>query len=520
MNLATTATQTITNGALAAIDGTPNDIKPFLVTDAAETARQIEVLTARRYHEGRHAVQLTDRLREFIDTSVECAQLRINVARTINMAVAERLTVEGFDVTAGTDAEKASQREFAMRVWDGSRMKAHQADIHEEAVTDGEHFLLIDFDTDSNVPRLTPHKRYTDATVSAVSRGGSTLNSILSAPQAGIGDGEGVRLFYPNNDTSQKPYAATKRWTESYVENGKTKTRARLTLYRKPDGAEYHQAEKYVYDIGGWKPHFETQNGVELAWPQILVNPRNGEDLGLPVVHLKMPKLRPEAMEAWGIQQSIGKSFIDLLTAADMTAFRILLTFGWQMVDSAGNALEFAPGTNIGTTSGPDKASAQVIDGADLTQFRATIQDLILWACAATDTPPSRFQMSGQIRAEGTLQEEKESLVVKCTRRATTLETAYEDALRIARRWHNAFSEGLPLLDEEAHFEVQWKEFFARSIEDRKTEAEALLASGADTEYVQRVVWNIAEEDMKAMQTRAREMMFGEGVMRTADATS
>lgn len=480
--------ETPIRGAGGMIDGTPATVRAALLIDDAEKARQKEVLASRLFHEGKNPVHLTDRLKEFLGSDEEIVALSLNVVAIVNMAVAERLEIAGWDCDAQSEEEKARQIAFAEMVWGGSRMKAKQADVFEENSVDGEHHILVSWDNENARPKWTPQPRYTDPTVFAENE---------------KGDGDGMKVHYRNNDTSDKPEYVSKRWREHWSdERGRPKSEDRLTLYY-PD-----RIEKYYRASGGWQAFIETDEaGNPLKWP-IAWTDETGAPLGIPVVHCKTPRLRPEARRAWGTQKAISKTLLDLLIASDMTAFRILITYGWEMKKADGTPLSFAPGTNIGTMA--SDASHAIVDGANLQDIRDTIDKLITWVAGVTDTPASRFVMSGAVRAEGTLQEEKESLIAKVERRANLLETAFEDAMKIARRQYNLFgkgSEGFAPLDESANFKVLWKPFSQKSSEAKAAEAAALLASGVAPEIVQRTVWGMSEEDIDA----SRLARFGDG---------
>lgn len=464
----------------------------------SEQERQEEVIMARRYHAGRHDVQLTDRLGDWLSGGNAANALRLNVVRLVNLAVAERLMVAGFKCECEDPEESQRQTDLAELVWSGSRMEVKQADVHEEATVDGEHFLLITWDADNGRPKLTPHPRYTGDGV---------------AVSGEAGNGYGVQMHYPNNDTSEKPDFASKRWSE-YVQvrerDGTTVARRVqfLTLYF-PDRIEKYQQSANIADNGSFRTWEKLATPIPLTdadgqyildergavqegdlWPIPWEDPATGEPLGIPVVHFKNPQLWPEAREAWGLQDAINKELLDLLAASDLTAFQFFITYGWKMEDAQGNGLTMDPGSAVGTTN--TDAKTDIVKGASLAEFRDTIQNLIQSVATVTDTPVDRLT-TGQVRAEGTLQEMKESLIKKVQRRASGYGVAYEDALRIARRLWNAFGpdagiDGFVELSTEYDVEVCWAPFVARSVADQKAQAELYALCGATPEDMKRDV--------------------------------
>jgi hypothetical protein len=473
MNLATTPVL----GPGGLIDTTPHILRSLLLLDENETATQMRILMARRYHAGLHETRLTNRLKEFLGSEGDDFAVRLNFTRKINKVIAERLIIAGFASTAANDAEKARQAAFASLVWKGSRMKGKRARSHTEAVRDGEHYILIDFDSENNRARLTPHQRYTDPLVSAFGY---------------IGDGEGMQMVYPNNDVDQKPEFAVKRWTEQVRQaDGTFRPSPRINLYFAD------RTEKYVQGALGWVPYQVEGEAWPLPWLD-----QNNQPLGIPVVHVKTPELLPATTEAIPEQRALNKSLVDLLASSDANAFRIMIALGWKPVDEAGLPLSIEPGSWIGTTA--ENASVTVVEGADLSNQIAVIDKHIGWMSDVTDIPLSLLNHSNQRAAEGTLQEEKESFIAKVRDYAETMEIAYTDAFKIARRVHNAFCEfgqsEVKELAEDGDIEVLWEPFSVRSVDDKAMEAAALKASGVTDEYIQRHVWAIDETEIKKMQ--------------------
>ena len=118
MNLVSTAAGTPLIGAGGLIDSTPPALRPVLDLSLHERCVQERIIVARAFHEGYHDVRLTARLRQFLGPEVGPFSMRFNMVRKINRAIAERLVIDGFDVTAANDAEKAQQLAFANTIYD------------------------------------------------------------------------------------------------------------------------------------------------------------------------------------------------------------------------------------------------------------------------------------------------------------------------------------------------------------------------------------------------------------------
>lgn len=423
-----------------------------LATDEADY--QADILQARKYHDGEQFVALTERLREFLggdttNTSADHDRLRINVTRIVTTAVVERLIVSGFDSNEQgiaqpildetgaikTDAEGNDLTEtvkplasWAWQIWQANRMDAKQKRVHEACCRDGEAFVIVDWDNAEMRPRFTPHVRYIDQSVGT----GSAADV-----------GEGCKAFYRNDDPDQDLLYVTKRWTETTFDStGHRVQRNRLTIYY-PD-----KIEKYQGFTGSWQPIMDEGDA---GWP-IQWQDSAGLPLGIPVAHF-MSSAGMEAREAWPAQNAINYLAVLELTAADMTAFRILVALGWEPKDAEGNPLTIAPGQWVGTTK--TDAKVQDIPPADIAPISNLIEGWVLRAAMMTDTPISRFITTKQISAEGTQKQQDGPLVNKVRGRQGELGNAWEDALSIARRLANTF--GGAVLDEVAQFYTQWE---------------------------------------------------------------
>jgi len=447
----------------------PQSISPDILAQITALAQenteyQQDLQQQRDYHAGRQFVHLTDRLRSFLGGSIgvtdkDFKRIRLNIFRTVVNAVVERLIVakivtdeqgveEPLKDELGqvvTDADGAPQAgvvkptaNWAGRTWLHNRMDARQRGIYETTLRDSESFVLVTWDDEQQIARFVPHPRYIDPTTG--------------------GDGYGCMAVYQNNDPEQPLLFVTKRWVETTYPGGSRVDIDRLTIYF-PD-----RIEKYSGMASAWHP---VQDAGDTSWPLPWTNPKTSEPLGIPIVHFRSTA-GFEAGEAIGPQNAINKTMIDLLAAADLTAFQILIAMGWEPIDADGNPLPIEPGTWLGTMN-PD-GKAVVIPGADLTNISEQVYNWIQWAAMATDTPASRFTMSRQVAAEGTLKEQSVSLLNKCRMRQSELGIAVADLFVIARTLHNAFFSA-PMLDDEVTISVEWE-----PIETRDEDAELARA--------------------------------------------
>lgn len=412
-----------------------------------EKACQRAIVKARRYHEGHQPVALTDRLREFLGmhqpqsgftggmfNDRDLSPFVFNIMHLVVEAVAERLIVAGLDTDEPDEDKQADGTstplptpvaDWAWTTWLRNRMDAKQDEVHTGAIRDGEYFVIVDWDADLTRVRFTPEQRYID-------------------PEIG-GDGLGCQMHYPDDDDSQRPLYATKRWVETTVGADKQRvTNQRRNIYY-PDRIEQQ------YLIGGvWEPYAPT-----IPWRGI-----DGQPMGIAVIHFRNVGCSPEAWQAFPLQDALNKALIDLVAAADLTAFRAYFLTGMyptedgqQPMEDGSNAMRMAPGTMFGTMN--VNAKLQVIDGADLRNMIEVKEALIFDIAIVTATPASRFITTKQIAAEGTLKQQEGPLLAKITKRQALIGNGWEDVFRVARRLENKF--GVGGLDEEVEISTRWE---------------------------------------------------------------
>jgi len=209
------------------------------------------------------------------------------------------------------------------------------------------------------------------------------------------------------------------------------------------------------------------------AWPVRWVDVA-GKPLGIPVIHFRNPALRSELWNAFYVQDAVNKTALDLLAAGDTAGFRILFAHGWipttdgkAAASDGSNLLKIAPGQIIGSSAAD--AALDTIEPTDLVKLESVLDGWIMRLAQVTGTPVSRFQMTKQIAAEGTLKQQDAKLVAKVEDRQVTFGNAWEDCLNVARRMANTF--GAAGLDEEAQIESQWN---PAAVRDESAELERI----------------------------------------------
>lgn len=402
--------------AIEAIDKIKMSYLHWLVTEDSD--RQDRYRAYREYYDGEHDTQLTARMRKYLQIKVG-EEFNTNYCPIVVDALAERLVVTGF--------KAEGQDEMFWEWWQDNRMDGLQGLVHLAAVRDGDTYLLIEWDEENGRPYFCHELAYDGA--------------------------EGVKVHYSREKKGAIEFAS-KRWrVEQGAEAGRVR---RLNLYF-PNRIEKYISDSQMYE-GNWQPY---QPEGDASWPLwwTRTGTEAGEPLGVPVVHFRNINQgydfgKSELKDVVPLQNALNKSIIDLLAAADTTAFRI-----FYMIGDDPSSLELTPGSWIYSKrppGGDNGVDIGAIDGADPTPLIRLKNDAAMEIARVSRTPLSYFQTSGERPAEGTLKQEESGLVAKVLNRQIHFGNSWEDAFKMARRLYNTFGPGG--LDEEQQIETVWKD--------------------------------------------------------------
>lgn len=401
---------------------------------------------ARDYFAGKQIVNLTNGAQDFLGLH-DKNTFRLNICRTIVTSLAAELNLLGFDTSEPREGEtKRPVAEWLAELYRKNKLDSLQDGIHEDAIADRETFVLVEFDPVEKRSRLIHHKRFVST-------------------DAG-GDGDGIYMLYENDDPNQRPRAAVKQWIETNVsETGIAESRQRRTVYY-PD-----RIDRFVDNGGGWVP-FEDEQGSNIPWT------RNSEPIGIPVFHFKNKGLRSEHWDAIPMQDAINKEFVDALAAGDLTAFQSYFGFGFYPtvdgkapLDDGSNLMKMGPAQFNGTNKPSSDAALQIITGADITPFFNALTSTILLAAQITETPASKFVVTGQIAAADTIKEQNSQLKKKAGDRRGLFSDPWVGAASMARTLENIFG-GAGLPEEVAILPVWEKSESIDDLERKKTALE------------------------------------------------
>ena len=391
--------------------------------------RQQKYRELREYYEGVHETQLTARQRSYLQLKAH-DEFSANYMPIIVDGMSSRLSIEGFDA--------GEQSATFLKWWKANRMDADQDDTHTEAIRDGDSYMLVGWDNELGIPLFYPHMAY---------------------------DGrDGMHVEY-DTETGKIAFAS-KRWL---IEGGgDAGYKRRMNIYAPGTVLRYVSNQK-EYD-GDWQL-YETE-----PWEDT-----SGVPLGVPVFHFKNRGRgynygQSELEQAIPMQNALNKSVIDLLAAADTTAFRIL-----TMIGGDPSGIEISPGSWVymsNPSSGDNAGKIGFIPGEDLRPMIEVVDSFVQRIGQVSDTPLSYFQLSGQMASEGTHRQHESRMITKVKKTSVKFGNTWEDVMKMARKLNNAF--GGAAMSEEQEIEVRWMDFSARDEDDKLTERVARMKVAVD----------------------------------------
>ena len=218
--------------------------------------------------------------------------------------------------------------------------------------------------------------------------------------------------------------------------------------------------EKYISTaaVPQWQPLRVEGEAFPLPWLD-----KNGDPLGIPVISFRnraqgTPYGMSEIQDVIPLQDALNKTLIDLIAVADTNAFPLLVALGFEIPDD----FTISPGALIQIPPSPDgNTDFKTVPGTNLDNFINVLQHLVMEIARISSTPLSRFQISGQVAAEGTLKQQEAGLIAKVENKQVIFGNAWEDAMRMAIKMQNTF--GTVKFDEDAPLTTLWKPAAPRS---------------------------------------------------------
>ena len=446
----------------------------WLVTEDED--RQKNIRQYREYYDGQHETLLTDRQRRYLELKVG-QEFNGNYCPIPIDSLAEKLTITG--AKAG-DVQTPILNDWLTQ----NRLDGLQGIAHTCALRDGDAYLMVSWSDELQRPVLTV--------------------------EMACCDGEGVKVHYSEEDRTQIAFA-TKRWR---VKQGQGSGYVRRLNIYYPDRIEKYISNQIMAE-GEWMAYNEPGQ----PWPIPWVRP-DGRPIGVTMCHFRnkeqgYPYGDSEISNVIPLQNAFNKSLIDLMAAADTTAFRV-----YTMVGDNPSGIKVSPGSWIYTMrppSGDNGASIGHIPGEDLTPLIALKDSVAMEIARITRTPLSYFQIRGHVASGETLKEQEAPLVSKAKKRQVYFGNAWEQALRMARVLWNEFGPG-PELDETQPIEMVWASPEVRNVKEDLEAATLKKALGVPQEqlwaemgYTEAQIEEFAEN---LAQEQAQQQEIGDRLLR------
>ena len=412
-----------------------------------EIDRQAKYRQYREYYNGEQNAQLTDRQADFMELDTD-QEFSLNLCGLVVDQLERRMSVAGFDAPG----ELGGKEGLLWTWWKKEKMDARQSAVHLSAVRDGDTYVIVSWDQELGRPRFSPNMAF-DGT-------------------------EGVRIHY--SDETDEIVAATKRWVVRTFNNDGVGERRRMNIYY-PD-----RIERYISDEsltgGSWKLYtLDGQDGI-LDWTD-----ERGRPLGVPVKHLPYKaggyRFGKSILEdVIPLQNLLNKAVIDVIAAADTTAFRIYWATGTDVTDEDDTPIKIHPGTFI-TSDNPD-ARFGYLQGEDLRPMIEVVDMFKVSIAQVSETPLHLFQVSGQNASEGAQKQQEVGMINKAEKWGIAVGNFWEDVMQCAIRLSNAFDR--TSYPEDEILETMWNDMEVRDKTQRRKDvaetAKTWTDAGADIE--------------------------------------
>lgn len=365
-----------------------------------------KVARFRRYVDGEHDAQMTKEMLEQlrIKSAEGGAPFTSNKTDDVIQTMADRLKVERIE----GDNDQAT--EWAATLLDENRFDGLQMDVHDATLTDGDSYILQEWDAEADMPRFC-HELAWDGTT-------------------------GMTVVYAS---SNKPdlAAAIKVWTETEKEFADT---TRVNIYY-PD-----RVEKFIAKAGLTYTRFIDPRMPEV-WPLPWVD-AGGRPLGVPVTPFKNRARakgdfgKSELENVLPLQDGLNRTLHSTVASTELTAFAIYVSIGFE--PKAG----MTPGMiiTIMNKDGSPLSKEQVadfkkIEGSSLGQF---IEVARYWedqieAVSRTPNLSLKANLSGEAMKQSEIK-----LIGKVERFQVKGGNSWEDVLSVAQRLQAAFGKKQP----------------------------------------------------------------------------
>lgn len=415
---------------------------------------------------------------------------KINVCDLIVSTEADRLNVRNIEIVAPS-AQRSQDLTRLVRRWrKQSRMDLQDKGLYYAACRDADAYLIVEYDARLGRPVITMNKAF---------------------------DGEtGADMIYLDNNP-MKPLYATKRWVDEQITSTGERIQ-RLNIYLPdrvlklvmgqsgPDNKTQH---------AGWRPYTDegeidevgeyTLNGFTfeagIMW-WTTTQDADGEPMGLPVFHFPH---NPNG-EAYGrstladvvpdLQDRLNRSAAALEYANLFAGFNVPWITGYRppKPDETPNKntesrrrVEAIPGMVMYLED--SEATVGQLAATDLRQLIEAKEACFRDIATLSKTPLPMLNPTGQISAEGTLQQQEAPLVVKVENAQTAFGNVHEDVARYMLKLEVVLGQpslvGLTLREiDDLEINCEWKDAKTRNEQAEITNAQTKREMGVPDEQL------------------------------------
>ena len=366
----------------------------------------------RDYYDGNHRSKLTGNMKRMLRISGDAHdQFNENYCGLVVDTYADRLLVERMQ---GNDDEATN---WATELLDANRFDGLQMDIHEATIRDGDTFVLLEYDSDSDSVVFS-HEPCWNGETGMIAVYDRRLKNILVAVKVwyeGLDDARRVNFYYPD------------------------------------------RVEKYIGDESGYgmQPYVDDstdERGIAEWLPGFV-----------PVVHFRN---RARTMTQYGIselasvvplQDALNRGLMSMVMTAELTAFLIRVAKGFEP------PAEVSPGMwiTIGAEglSNDQVADAFTLEPGGIVPFIDQANHLIEQIATISRTPlPTTL---GGANASGEALKQRESgLLAKVRKAQVKIGNSHEDMMRMAVMLYNTFA---PTRAPESIWRCVWRDAQVRN---------------------------------------------------------
>lgn len=424
----------------------------------SKIARQEEdaekVCAARDYYKGEHPVMLTLRQQEYLGEELTEGDYAFNhnLVKVVIDTLRERLAVTGFTVNghSAEDSENADGKLAALlwQWWKHSKLDSQQISLYRRTLRDGKSYVMVDYDTTRQRPRLTLHH---------------------------VDDGDcGIVLHEDESDENETLFASRYFYTFNPLEPGKTGIE-RKTVYLPGEIRKYERTSA-INLLGSELAWRAVMDDGDLSWP-LPWRDTAGNPLGVAVIEFENPG-GSEVDSIAGLQNALNKAWLDLLAAADASGFPILTA---NYKDPQPMPSTIVDDDNIEGTDEFVIAPGRLIEifGGDIRRIEAAgLEPMIknIWsivdAISGLSRTPQQFLRpfpGVDVPSGEALKQLESGLVKKAEERQLLFGQAWAEALALAYRVARTFGQGVPDVGDDPVIGVMWADANTRM---EKTEAE------------------------------------------------